>query len=128
MDEISRLALGGAAALFAALASAQEHAGHTPPAADQAEHAGHTSPAADHAAPGAHAGHGAMRGALGGYPMTREASGTAWQPESAPSDMEHWRRGSWDLMAEGVVTPVYTAAEAGARGDDDELVETMAML
>ena len=26
----------------------------------------------------------AMRGMLGSYPMSREASGTAWQPESTP--------------------------------------------
>ena len=30
----------------------------------------------------------AMTGALGRYPMTREASGTAWQPDAS----EHARR------------------------------------
>ena len=34
-------------------------------------------------APAEHADHGTMIGALGPYPMMREASGTAWQPDAS---------------------------------------------
>ena len=33
--------------------------------------------------PAEHGGHSAMTGALGPYPMAREASGTAWQPDAS---------------------------------------------
>lgn len=45
-----------------------------------------------------HAHHGAtMSGALGDYPMTRDASGTSWQPDSVPHDMAHMMRGDWTV-------------------------------
>jgi hypothetical protein len=129
------LALGCAAALFATLAAAQdhaEHAGHAPPAeAEHAEHTEHTAPdaGAEHADHEAHAGHtAAMRGALGDYSMSREGSGTSWQPDDSPLSMRHWANGSWTLMTEASATAVYTDAEAGARGDHDAFVESMAML
>ena len=37
-------------------------------------------------APEQHIGHG-MEGALGGYPMSRDGSGTSWRPDAAPHAM-----------------------------------------
>ena len=51
----------------------------------------------DHAA----MGHEAMRGALGPYPMAREASGTAWQPDSSQHGGLMRQSGDWTLMAHG---------------------------
>ncbi len=66
---------------------------------------------------GEHAGHGAMNGAFGPYPMTRESSGTAWQPDT--SEHEGWMStsGDWTLMAHGVLNLVYDH-QSGRRGDD----------
>ena len=96
-----------AALLAAASAHAQDpHAQHqAPPPADP--HAGHVmppapaTPAAPAAPADAHAGHDmadmpgmdmgghAMPAALGPYPMTREASGTAWQPDVSAHEGIH---------------------------------------
>src|SRR5262245_19581502 len=104
------------AALLAVSATAQ-------PPSDHTQHSQTQAPA-DHAAHDA----SAMRGALGDYPMTRETSGTAWQPDSAPLAMRHWQRDGWDLMGTAFATAVYTDAEASTRGDQDELVQSMGML
>ena len=39
-----------------------------------------------------------MTGALGAYPMTRDASGTSWQPDATPHAMGHDMAGDWMLM------------------------------
>ena len=95
---------------------------------DPTQHTQHTQPATPQAAE--HGAHdpASMRGSLGDYPMTREASGTAWQPESAPLQMRHWQRDSWNLMGTAFATAAYTDAESGTRGDEDEFVQSMAML
>src|SRR3989338_3673202 len=36
-----------------------------------------------------------MNGMLGPYPMTREASGTSWQPESSPHNGIDFINGDW---------------------------------
>jgi hypothetical protein len=101
-----------------------EHAAHEPGAHDaqgtQAEGGAHD----------AHAGHAAaMRGALGDYAMTREASGTSWQPDTSPVSMRHLRSGTWMLMTEASATAVYTdTTGAGARGNHDAFVASMGML
>jgi hypothetical protein len=111
--------------LVATLAVAQEHAEHS-------EHAAHTQQAepADHADHSGHANgeHAEMTGALGNYPMTREGSGTSWQPDDSPPTMRHWTDGAWTLMTQGSATAVYTDAKAGTRGDDDAFLESMGML
>lgn len=74
----------------------------------------------------AHAGHEAMKGALGPYPMTRESSGTAWQPDT--SDHVGWMRqsGDWMLMGHGVLNFVYDH-QSGRRGDDKAFASGMLM-
>src|SRR4051794_24286831 len=49
----------------------------------------------------------AMTGALGPYPMTRESSGTAWQPDESGHSGLHAMSGDWTLMAHGVLNLVY---------------------
>jgi hypothetical protein len=76
---------------------------------------------------GAHAGHGtAMTGALGAYPMERESSGTAWQPDTSEHAGLHIMSGAWTLMAHGVVNLVYDH-QSGPRGDDKLFASGMLM-
>ncbi len=65
---------------------------------------------------GEHAGH-AMTGFYGPYPMTREASGTAWQPDAAGHAGLHAMRGAWMLMLHGMSDLVWDR-QGGPRGDD----------
>ena len=62
-----------------------------------------------------HAGH-AMSGALGAYPMQRESSGTAWQPDASEHMGLMTTAGNWTLMAHGVVNLV-ADHQSGPRGD-----------
>jgi hypothetical protein len=77
---------------------------------------------------GEHAGHGmAMTGALGaGYPMERESSGTAWQPDTSEHIGLHIMSGDWTLMAHGTLNLVYDH-QSGPRGDDKTFVSGMLM-
>jgi hypothetical protein len=98
----------------------------TPPAAvvDHSAHAGHNAPAAEAAAP--HAGHGSLGGALGRYPMNREASGTAWQPDRSEHTSLMRATGDWTLMGHGMLSLVYDR-QGGRRGDDKLFVPGMLM-
>jgi hypothetical protein len=73
-----------------------------------------------------HAGHGAMTGALGPYPMAREASGTAWEPDASEHGGIHVMSGDWTLMAHGILDLVYDH-HSGARGDDKAFLSGMVM-
>jgi len=68
----------------------------------------------------------AMTGALGAYPMQREASGTAWQPDSSEHSGLMAMSGDWTLMAHGVANLVYDD-QCGSRGDDKTFVSGMLM-
>jgi hypothetical protein len=116
-----------AAALAAAPAAAQDHAHHAhhdhsaaPAEAPADPHAGHVMPAE---AP--HAAH-AMTGALGPYPMTREAAGTAWQPDAGLHPGRHIVRGDWTLMGHLALNAVHDW-QAGPRGDEMDYLAGMAM-
>jgi hypothetical protein len=74
-----------------------------------------------------HHGDEPMLGALGAYPMTREASGTAWQPEAAPMTGLHSRQGFWNFMSHGYLDVVYSD-QGGPRGDEKVFVPGMFML
>lgn len=89
------------------------------PAVAQPHEHGHGSAGAAPSAPVEH-------GWLGPYPMTRDASGTSWQPDATPMAGFHGRRGSWTWMAHGTATVVATDAD-GARGDHDLFSTTMGM-
>jgi hypothetical protein len=74
-----------------------------------------------------HAGHGmAMTGALGSYPMERESSGTAWQPDASAHQGLMTKSGGWTLMAHGLVNLVYDH-QSGPRGDDKAFASGMLM-
>jgi hypothetical protein len=71
-------------------------------------------------------GAGAMRGLLGSYAMTREASGTSWQPDSAPMDGLHVAAGNWLFMLHGFATLVQDD-QGGPRGADKTFSQSMLM-
>ena len=81
--------------------------------------------AADHGAHGGAADH-AMQGALGPYGMSREASGTAWQPDASRHGGLHRTVGDWTLMGHLMLNAVYDWQE-GPRGDEMGFVSGMAM-
>lgn len=65
-------------------------------------------------------------GALGPYPMTRESSGTAWQPDASEHMGLMSMSGDWTLMAHGTLNLVYDH-QSGPRGDDMAFVSGMLM-
>ena len=78
-----------------------------------------------------HAGHDmpmemTMEGALGAYPMTRDASGTAWQPDATAHVMGHAQGGDWMLMGHLRLDGVYDWQE-GPRGDEKTFLAGMFM-
>jgi hypothetical protein len=74
---------------------------------------------------GEHAGH-EMTGALGSYPMARESSGTAWQPDTSEHEGVHVMTGDWTLMAHGTLNLVYDH-QSGPRGSDKLFASGMLM-
>ena len=59
--------------------------------------------------------------AFGPYPMTREASGTSWQPDASTHAGLHGKPGGWDLMLHGTLDGIYTG-QTGPRGGDRAFV------
>jgi hypothetical protein len=112
------------AALLASPAAAQHqgHAGHEPappsPEAPPADHSAHDSPQ--------HGAEHRMNGALGPYAMSREASGTAWQPDSSIHGGLHAAAGNWTLMGHLMLNAVYDT-QSGPRGGETAFVSGMAM-
>ena len=70
---------------------------------------------------------GMMAGALGRYSMTRDASGTTWQPDSTPMLGASFASGGWTGMAQGYVDLVYDHQD-GPRGASKTFSESMLML
>jgi hypothetical protein len=68
-----------------------------------------------------------MKGFLGSYSMSREGSGTSWQPDSSPMEGIHWTRGTWTGMVHSFADLVYDH-QGGPRGDDDVFGPTMLMV
>lgn len=136
---IRRATFVAAAALAAtAPAYAQETHEHTPPAEqtepahdhgahdgregqDGMQHDGHDMSGDDHAAMMA-----SMTGLLGPYPMGRDASGTAWQPDVSQHGGLHLHRGAWMVMSHVTLNGVYDWQD-GPRGDEDVFVSGMFM-
>lgn len=134
---IRSIALVTAATLAAtapALAQEQEHdhsahqAQPAPPPAAQHDHGQHhhdghhaPEPTPDHGA------HDVMTGAYGPYAMSREASGTAWQPDAAQHGGVHATHGDWMVMSHLMLNGVYAWAD-GPRGDKKAFAAGMAMI
>jgi hypothetical protein len=64
---------------------------------------------------GMHGMHG-MSALLGPYAMSRESSGTSWQPESAPHEALFTQRGPWALMLHGQIFAIYDDQESKRGG------------
>ena len=67
-----------------------------------------------------------MTGALGPYSMTRDASGTSWQPDSAIHGGLDVMEGDWMLMAHTLINGVYDWQQ-GPRGDHETFASGMIM-
>lgn len=114
--------------------AADPHAGHHGPTpatqTDPADHAAMGHESVDHAAMGhgpEHGPeHGAMTSALGPYPMSRDASGTAWQPDLSPHMGQMIQIGDWQAMGHVLLNGVYVD-QGGPRGGDKAFVAGMVM-
>lgn len=67
-----------------------------------------------------------MQGVLGPYPMSREASGTSWQPDTSEHMGQMFERGEWTLMGHVMLNGVYDWQD-GPRGDEKAFVSGMLM-
>jgi hypothetical protein len=67
-----------------------------------------------------------MTGALGPYAMSREASGTAWQPDVSIHRGVHVMTGNWMLMGHASFNLVYDRQQ-GPRGDEMGFLSGMVM-
>ena len=113
-------------ALDAARAAAG--AGATPDTTSMHHHHGMDMAGMSHAAhvhPGGHAHD--LAAFYGPYPLTREASGTSWQPEAAPHRGLHGMRGAWSTMVHGNADAVFDR-QGGPRGARDVFGSNMLML
>lgn len=90
----------------------------SPPADDGMADMDHAMAGMDHAMP--------MRGLLGRYAMTREASGTSWQPESSPMMGVMVPAGDWMAMVQGSAT-VVADHQGGPRGSNKTFSQSMLM-
>jgi uncharacterized cupredoxin-like copper-binding protein len=78
-----------------------------------------------HAAGGRHGQE--MRGMYGGYPMSRESSGTSWQPDASPHQGIEAMYGEWMTMTHGFVNLIYDR-QGGPRGDKKTFSTSMLMV
>jgi hypothetical protein len=67
-----------------------------------------------------------LRAALGPYAVTREASGTSWQPDASLHAGLHAMAGDWMLMGHALLNGVYDR-QAGPRGADATFLSGMFM-
>jgi len=65
-------------------------------------------------------------GALGTHPVSRDASGTAWQPDASVHGGVHAAAGDWSLMGHALLNGVHDHQD-GPRGDDRTFVSGMLM-
>ncbi|MDE2137591.1 MAG: hypothetical protein KGJ68_09155 [Gammaproteobacteria bacterium] len=68
-----------------------------------------------------------MAGLYGAYDMTREASGTSWQPDSTPMEGIQQMRGPWMAMLHGFIDGTYDE-QGGPRGATQSFSSSMLML
>jgi len=68
-----------------------------------------------------------MQGVFGPHPMTREGSGTSWQPDATPMAGLHFAAGDWSLMTHGLLN-VVADRQTGPRGGGKVFIQSMFML
>lgn len=113
-------AIAAGALGIAGTAHAQDHMQHDMMNHETMDHgaSNEMSPESDHSMPGA----------LGAYPASRDASGTAWQPDSSPSQHGNmFEAGEWTAMAHGNVYGIHSN-QGGPRGGEKTFSTSMAML
>ncbi len=115
----SVLSVPAAFILLASPAVAQDHAGHLE--APQSAPMNHDGMSMDHETMMA-----SMTGAFGAYPMSRDASGTSWQPDISDHGGLHVHSGAWMFMAHAMLNGVYDWQD-GPRGDEKAFVSGMVM-
>ncbi|MBC7986039.1 MAG: hypothetical protein H7X93_05130 [Sphingomonadaceae bacterium] len=98
-----------------------DHSQHQTPAEPTVDHGAHAMPEGEDTPP-----EHDMTGALGAYPLSREASGTAWQPDASRHGGLHASAGEWMLMGHLALSAVYDWQQ-GPRGDEMGFVAGMAM-
>jgi hypothetical protein len=81
----------------------------------------------DHAGMQMHHEHGLMNAMYGPYPMTRESSGTSWQPDSTPHQGIHLLERNWTLMLDGFAQLIYDR-QGGPRGAEKTFSSNMFMM
>ncbi len=54
----------------------------------------------------------------GRYPMTREASGTSWAPDSTPLQGLNFMLNEWMIMMDGCINAIYDH-QGGKRGKEN---------
>jgi hypothetical protein len=64
---------------------------------------------------------------FGPYPMSRESSGTSWQPDTAPMEGIHFAAGGFDMMLHGFIDFGYLS-EPEPRGESAAFTTSMLML
>jgi len=69
----------------------------------------------------------AMSGFYGSYDLTREGSGTSWQPESTPMSGLMGTHGAWLGMADAFINVIYDD-QGGPRGAQETFSTSMLML
>ena len=67
-----------------------------------------------------------MSGAYGSYPMSREVSGTSWEPDSTPVPGIQEMHGEWMTMLQGNANLIYDN-QGGPRGDQQAFSTSMFM-
>lgn len=75
---------------------------------------------------GEHTAMANMTGTLGAYPMSRDASGTSWQPDVSEHGGIHLHTGGWMLMGHALLNGVYDWQD-GPRGDEKAFISGMIM-
>jgi len=114
-----------------------EHGMEAMPGMEHGQHGMDAMPGTEHgphgteAMPGMeHGGHelGAMhmQGQFGPYTMSREASGTSWQPDSTPHQGVMFMSGDWMLMAHANLFGIYDH-QGGPRGGSKTFAAGMVM-
>jgi hypothetical protein len=68
----------------------------------------------------------ASTGALGAYPMSRDASGTSWQPDAAEHRGIHLMLDDWTVMLHARLFAIYDT-QSGPRGGDQTFAAGMVM-
>lgn len=126
MPQEKRILSLAAAAVFCWSAAHAQHEGHGQPPARQGD-----QPSPREAMPMEHRPGMTMpmdmRSVFGPYPMSREGSGTSWQPEAVPMEGVHGMRGDWMRMAHGFVNLIYDR-QSGPRGDSKAFSQSMLMV